>query len=122
MDEKTALEHAQTAGGEVAEFARRLTSLSPDDKAKLLAIAQRTEAMIEGLRIEKRRFDLAPVDARQCFGDWAVAHIQVGMRLDALLIVNDLDFFAEYWALCQAIDRPLCRVRFGHTLRFTQSA
>ena len=118
MDIETAIDIARQAG----DASPRFDLMDPRELSICVELGKRAASMVEALRVERRRFDLSPPDPRQCACDFAVAHIDTPLRLDALLMVNDLDFFAEYWALCECIDRRLCSLKKPNRLRFAQSS
>ncbi len=87
-----------------------------------VALGTRAALMVEGLRRERRRFDLSPADPRQCACDFATVHLTVPLKLYQLLLLSDQDFFDEYATICRVLDRRLHIVKDSSMLRFAQSS
>lgn len=83
--------------------------LTPDEAGKCMLLGQRAAQMVIDW---KKRFmldHLLDPDALLCSMDFALAHLRRRLKLDQLLMTNDLEFFAEYVAIAKA-----CRKRLDH--------
>ena len=101
---------------------KRFDLMNPEDRRKCDALGHRAAAMIEGFRRERRRFDLSPADWRQCSMDICITHMECPLRLDALLMTSDLEFFSFYVEVCRAINRPLQTINKAITIPYAQSS
>lgn len=83
-------------------------SLTPDDMQKIHAIANRAQSIAQAWRAKNGKHDqVLEVNAQVSAIDIAVTHLHRKLNLSQFLMLNDLDFIAEYALIQQHINRPL---------------